>query len=81
MKLYSNPKSSYFEYFMLSCLNVLGVTLKCLEYSYTMFMCSNAEKVMSFCKDYIGKMAVFLTNPLHFTPSHLQKEKMPDYSE
>lgn len=46
-----------------------------------MFMCSNAEKVMSFCKDYIGKMAVFLTNPLNFTPFHLQKEKMLDYSE
>lgn len=58
---------------MLSCLNVLDVTLKCLELSYTMFMCSNAEKVMSFCKDFIDKMA-FLTNPLNFPPTS-KKEK------
>lgn len=38
-------------------------------------MFSNAEKVMSFCKDYIDKMAFLLTNPFNFTPSHLQKEK------
>lgn len=60
---------------MLSGFNVLDVTLKCLEFSYTMFMCSNGEKVMSFCKVYIHKMAFLLNNPLNFTPSHLQKEK------
>lgn len=60
---------------MLSGLNDLDVTLKCLDFSYAMFMCSNAEKVMSFCKVYIHKIAFLLTNPLNFTPSHLQKEK------
>lgn len=38
-------------------------------------MFSNAEKVMSFCKDDIDKMAFLLTNPFNFTPSHLPKEK------
>lgn len=69
------PNQVIFEYFMLSGFNVLDVTLKCLEFSCTMFMCSNGEKVMSFCKVYIHKMAFLLNNPLNFTPSHLQKEK------
>lgn len=60
---------------MLSGFNVLDVTLKCLEFSYTMFMCSNGEKVMSFCKVYIHKMAFLLTNPLNFIPSTSKKKK------
>lgn len=44
---------------MLSCLNVLDITLTCLEFFYT-FMCSNVE-VMSFCKHY-NKMAFVHTN-------------------
>lgn len=69
MELYSNPDQVILNIFMLSCLNVLDVTLKCLEFC-TMFMCSNIE-VMSFCKDCIEKMAFLHTNPLSFTPSHL----------
>lgn len=81
MKLCSNPKSSYFEYFMLSGLNVLDVALKCLEFSYTMFMCSNAEKVMSFCKVYIHKMAFLLTNRSILPVPTSKRKKMPEYSE
>lgn len=78
MKLYSNPKSSYFEYFMLLCLNVLDVTLKCLEFSCTMFMCLDAE-VMSFCKDCIDKMAFLLTLSICPVPTSKQKKKkMPE---
>lgn len=47
------PNQVILNIFMLSCLNVLDVTLKCLELFYTMFMCSNAERVMSFCKEFI----------------------------
>lgn len=65
------PNQVILNIFMPSCLNVLDVTLKCLELFYTMFMCSNAEKVMSFCKDYVKKMAFLHTNSLQFTPSHL----------
>lgn len=69
------PNQVILHIFMLSCLNVLAVTLKCLELFYTTLMCSNVEKVMSLCKDYVKKMAFLQTNPLNFTPSHFQKEK------
>lgn len=73
------PNQVILNIFMLSCLNVLDVTLKCLELFYTMLMCSNVEKVMSLCKDYVKKMAFLRTNPLNFTSSHFQKEKpVPD---
>lgn len=74
------PNQVILNIFMLSCLNVLDVTSKCLEPFYTMLMCSNVEKVMSLCKD-VKKMACLHTNPLNFTPSHFQKEKTPEYSE
>lgn len=79
MELYSNTKSSYFEYFY-------AVMLECSRCNFEMFrillytMCSNVE-VMSFCKDSIDKKAFIHTNPLNFTPSKLQKENMPEYSE
>lgn len=75
------PNQVILNIFMPSCLNVLDVTLKRLELFYIMFMCSNAEKVMSFCKDCVKKMAFLHSNPFQFTPSHLQKEKVPEYSE
>lgn len=45
-------------------------------------MCSNAEKVMSFCKDCVKKMAFLHTNPLNYsiTLSHLQKEELSEQS-
>ena len=36
--------------FMLSCLNVLDLTLKCLKFSYTRFICSNIEVYVIFTK-------------------------------
>ena len=43
MELYSNPNQVILNIFMLSCLNVLDLTLKCLKFSYTRFICSNIE--------------------------------------
>lgn len=74
MELYSNPNQVILNIFRLSCLNVLDLTSKCLEFSYMMFICSDIE-VMPSCKDCIEKTAFLLTNPLKFTPSHLSKEK------
>ena len=45
MELYSNPNQVILNIFMLPCLNVLDLTLKCLKFSYTRFICSNIEKV------------------------------------
>ena len=43
MELYSNPNQVILNIFMMSCLNVLDLTLKCLKFSYTRFICSNIE--------------------------------------
>lgn len=60
---------------MLSCLNVLDITLTCLEFFYTTFMCSNVE-VMSFCKHY-NKMAFAHTNLSILSLTASKKKRCP----
>lgn len=69
------PNQVILNIFMLSCLNVLDITLMCLEFFYTTFMCSNVE-VMSFCKHY-NKMAFAHTNLSILSLTASKKKRCP----
>lgn len=74
MELYSNPNQVILNIFMLLCLNVLDVTLKCLIFSYTTFMCSNIEKGCHFAKTTLKRWPFFILS-LSVLPLPTSKRK------